>query len=57
MRTGVTFAAPFPMYRKMRDAMDHSALTRHTWHPRRTWQGLRKKVAKSRRAWGEDTAE
>lgn len=47
----MTFAAPLPMYRKMLDAMEHSALTRHTW------QGVRKKVAKSMRAWGEGAAE
>lgn len=43
----MTFAIPLPLYRKMLDAMETSALTRHTW------EGVRKKVAKSARAWGE----
>ncbi len=44
----LTFAAPFSFYRKMLDAMRTSALTRHTW------QGVRTKVLKSRRTWGEE---
>ncbi|MCL2123172.1 MAG: DUF169 domain-containing protein [Desulfovibrionaceae bacterium] len=41
------FSAPLPLYRKMLDAMESSALTRHTW------EGVRKKARKSMRAWGE----
>jgi len=41
------FSAPLPLYRKMLEAMERSALTRHTW------EGVRKKVRKSLRAWGE----
>jgi hypothetical protein len=41
------FSVPLVFYRKMLDAMETSALTRDTW------QGVRKKVIKSRRAWGE----
>ena len=40
------FSVPLPLYRKMLDAMEESALTRNTW------QGVRKKVERSRRAWG-----
>ncbi len=47
----MSFAVPLPMYRKMLDAMEHSALTRDTW------RGVRKKVAKSMRAWGEGAAD
>ena len=43
----LTLAAPLPLYRKMLEAMESSALTRHTW------EGVRKKVLKSARAWGE----
>lgn len=43
----LTFAMPLALYRKMLDAMETSALTRHTW------EGDRKKVMKSRRTWGE----
>lgn len=45
----LTFAVPLPLYLKMLDAMETSALTRHTW------QGVRKKVLKSQRAWGESS--
>jgi len=41
----LTFAVPLSLYRKMLDVMEQSALTRHTW------QGVRKKVGKSREAW------
>lgn len=41
------FSAPLPLYGKMLDAMEDSVLTRETW------QGVRKKVMRSRRAWGE----
>ncbi len=41
----LTFAAPLPLYRKMLNCMEGSALTRHTW------EGVRKKVLKSERAW------
>ncbi|MCL1984901.1 MAG: DUF169 domain-containing protein [Betaproteobacteria bacterium] len=41
------FSAPLPLYNKMLAAMDNSALTRHTW------EGVRKKVHRSRRVWGE----
>lgn len=47
----MTFAVPLVLYRKMLDRMEDSALTRHTW------QGVRKKVVKSRRAWDEGTEE
>ncbi len=41
------FSVPLALYRTMLDVMEDSALTRETW------QGVRKKVMKSRRAWGE----
>ncbi len=41
----LSFAMPFALYRKMLEAMETSALTRHTW------QGVRKKVARSERTW------
>lgn len=41
----LTFAVPLPLYRKMLDGMEQSALTRHTW------QGVKKKVGKSRETW------
>lgn len=44
----LSFATPLSLYRKMLDAMETSALVRHTW------EGDRKKVLKSRRAWGDD---
>ena len=44
----LTFAVPLELYRKMLDKMDESHLTRHTW------EGVRKKVLRSRKAWGED---
>lgn len=43
----LSFAVPLALYRKMLDSMESSALTRHTW------QGVRKKVIKSSRTWGE----
>lgn len=43
----LTFALPLPLYQKMLDVMETSALTRHTW------AGVRKKVMKSRRTWAE----
>lgn len=47
----LSFAVPLPLYRKMLDAMGSSALTRHTW------EGVRKKVMKSGRAWGGEAKE
>lgn len=47
----LTFSFPLPLYLKMLDIMEKSALTRDTW------QGLRKKVLKSTRTWGEDSAD
>lgn len=47
----LTFSIPLPLYRKMLDVMEHSAL------PRQTWQGVRNKVRRSARAWGEAAAE
>lgn len=47
----LTFSIPLALYRKMLDAMETSALTRHTW------EGVRKKVLKSARAWGEAAAD
>jgi len=44
----LTFAVPLSLYGKMLAAMDNSALTRHTW------EGVRKKVRRSMRAWGEE---
>ncbi|MDR1491057.1 MAG: DUF169 domain-containing protein [Desulfovibrio sp.] len=41
----MSFAVPLELYRKMLDNMETSALTRHTW------EGVRKKVARSIRAW------
>lgn len=41
------FSVPLSLYRKMLEAMESSALTRHTW------EGVRKKVRRSMRAWGE----
>jgi len=46
----LTFAVPLPLYRKMLEAQETSALTRHTW------EGVRKKVMKSRQTWGEEKA-
>jgi len=43
----LTFSVPLPMYRKMLEAMERSALTR------RNWEGVRKKVRQSMRVWGE----
>ena len=40
------FSAPLPLYVKMLDVMEKSALIRTTW------QGVRKKAERSRRAWG-----
>lgn len=44
----LSFAIPFPLYREMLDVMEASALSR------KTWSGVRKKVFRSRRAWGEE---
>ena len=44
------FSVPLPLYLKMLDVMEKSALIRTTW------QGVRKKVERSRRAWGDDSA-
>ncbi len=41
----LTFSMPLAFYRKMLDAMDTSALPRHTW------ETTRKKVLRSRRTW------
>ncbi len=46
----LTLAAPISLYRKMLAVMEESALTRHAW------QGVRKKVDRSRRAWEEGKA-
>jgi len=43
----LTFAVPIGLYNKMLERMETSALTRHTW------VGHKKKVMKSRCAWGE----
>ena len=43
----LTFAIPIGLYRKMLDRMEESAL------PRRAWQGVLKKVRRSRKTWGE----
>jgi hypothetical protein len=43
------FSFPWSLYLKMLDVMESSALTRETW------QGVRKKAQRSRRAWGEAT--
>ena len=45
------FSVPLPLYRKMLAAMEDSALPRHTW------EGVRKKVRRSMRAWGEARPE
>ena len=42
------FSVPLPLYGKMLDAMENSALIRHTW------QAVRKRVRRSMRAWGEE---
>jgi Uncharacterised ArCR, COG2043. len=44
----MTFSMHSSLYRKMLDCQETSALTR------RAWEGDRKKVLKSRRAWGEE---
>jgi hypothetical protein len=44
----LTFSVPLTLYRKMLDAMETSALVRETW------AGVRKKVLRSGRAWGEE---
>ena len=44
----LSFSVPLPLYLKMLEVMERSALTRHNW------EGVRKKVQKSIRAWGED---
>ena len=47
----LTFSIPLSLYENMLDAMEESALTRHTW------QNVRKKVAKSINAWGGKAQE
>jgi len=47
----LTFAVPLSLYGKMLDAMETSALTRHTW------QNTRKKALKSINAWAGKTAD
>jgi hypothetical protein len=42
----LTFSIPLPLYRKMLEVMDTSALNRHTW------ETTRKKVMRSNRTWG-----
>jgi len=44
----LTFSAQLPLYLKMLEVMENSALARHTW------EGVRKKVRKSMRTWGEE---
>ena len=44
----LTFSAPLPLYRKMLEIMENSALTRHTW------ENVRKKVGKSARTWEDN---
>ena len=44
----LSFAIPLPLYGKMLDVLEMSALPRHTW------EGVRKKVMRSRRTWGDD---
>ncbi len=43
----MTFALPLPLYERLLDAMEHSAL------PRPAWENNRKKVLRSRKTWGE----
>lgn len=43
----LSFAMPFSLYRKLLETMETSALTRHTW------QGVRKKAARSGRIWAD----
>lgn len=45
------FSIPTPLYAKMLAVLEDSALTRHTW------QGVRKKVLRSRKAWGEPAGQ
>ncbi|MDR2861403.1 MAG: DUF169 domain-containing protein [Syntrophobacterales bacterium] len=47
----LTFSAPLPLYRKMLETMEDSALTRHTW------KSVGKKVRKSMSAWGEKSED
>lgn len=47
----LTFSIPLSLYGKMLDAMETSALTRHTW------EGVRKKVLKSNRIWGDGSSD
>ena len=42
----LSFSIPLGLYQKMLDVMETSALVRDTW------AGVRKKVARSRKAWG-----
>jgi len=47
----LTLSVPLELYRKMLDRMETSALTRDTW------EGVRKKAMRSKRAWGEGPKE
>lgn len=47
----LSFAITLPLYRKMLDAMEESALTRYTW------RGVRKKVDRSAETWGKGAKE
>ena len=47
----LTFAVPLGLYRKMLERMEESALTR------RTWQGVLKKVRRSRKTWREEPGD
>jgi hypothetical protein len=47
----LSFAVPLALYRKMLGNMETSALTRHTW------EGVRKKVARSISAWNAGKEE
>jgi len=44
----ITFAVPFEMYRRMLDRWQDSFLTA------KAWQNVRKRITRSRRAWGEE---
>jgi hypothetical protein len=44
----LTFSVPLPLYRKMLEVMENSALTRHTW------ETVKKKVNKSAKTWEGD---
>ena len=45
----LTFSVPFSLYETMLQVLDDSALTRSTW------ANVRKKVLRSRRAWGDES--